>query len=52
MNRSSGKSPFEIVYGLHRRGVLELKEIRKMEQKSGHVADMAQSMKEIHEQVR
>lgn len=30
VNRSTGKSPFEVVYGLHPRGVLELREIEKM----------------------
>lgn len=32
VNRSTGKSPFEIVYGLHPRGVLELKDVGKMGQ--------------------
>ncbi|GLJ18319.1 hypothetical protein SUGI_0324190 [Cryptomeria japonica] len=52
VNRSTCKSPFEVVYGLYPRGVLELTVIGSMEQRSGHVVDMAQSMKEIHEQVR
>ncbi|GLJ27821.1 hypothetical protein SUGI_0546000 [Cryptomeria japonica] len=52
VNRSTGKSHFEVVYSLHPRGVLEIRDVGKMEKKSGNVVDMAQSMKEIHEQVR
>lgn len=42
VNRSTGKNPFEIVYGIHPRGVLELRDVGKMGQQSGHVVDMAQ----------
>lgn len=52
VNRSTGKSPFEIVYGLYPINVLDLKDVGKMGQWSGHALDMSQSMQEVHEQVR
>ena len=49
VNRTTGKSPFEIVYGLHPRGVCELRELKDQKAVNGHVDDFSQSMKEIHE---
>lgn len=34
MNRSIGKNPFEIIYGYHPRGILELRGKRDMEKRS------------------
>lgn len=52
INRSTGKSPFEVVYGLHPRGICELRELKNGTQGSGYAEDFAQSMKEVHETVR
>lgn len=52
VNWSTGKSPFEVVYGMHPRGILELRDINNLQPKSGTANDIAQSMKEVHEQVR
>ena len=51
-NRTIGKSPFEVVYGMHPRGVCELRNISEMDQRSGQAEDFVQTMKEIQEQVR
>ncbi|XP_059070731.1 uncharacterized protein LOC131860352 [Cryptomeria japonica] len=52
VNRTTGKSPFEIVYGLHPCSVCELRDLRILEGKSGHAEDFTQSMKEVHEKVQ
>ena len=52
VNRTIGKSPFEIVYGMHPRGVCELRDLGDMEHRSGHAEDFSQTMKEIQEQVK
>lgn len=51
-NRTTGKSPFEIVYGLPPRGVLELIDLKGYEGIIGHADDFSQSMREVHEQVK
>lgn len=51
-NRTTGKSPFQVVYGYHPRGVCELRELKNQEEISGHADDFAQSMREVHEQVK
>ena len=45
VNRTTGKSPFEIVCGLHPRGVCELRDLIDQKGVSGHVDDFSQSMK-------
>lgn len=52
INRSTGKSAFEIVYGLHPRGILELRDLGGMEKRSAQGEDFALTMKEIHDQVK
>lgn len=52
VNRSTGKSPFEVVYGMHPKGIMQLRDITNLQHKSGTSDDMAHSMKEVHEQVR
>jgi hypothetical protein len=52
VNRTIGKSPFEVVYGLHPRGVFELRNLENSEGRSAYVDDFSQSMKEVHEQVK
>lgn len=52
MNRTTGKSPFEVVYDVHPRGILELRDLGSAGARSGYVEDFAQSMKEVHELVK
>lgn len=49
---SIGKSPFEVVYGMHPRGVYEMRDISGLKKRSAHVEDFIVTMKDIHEQVR
>lgn len=52
VNETKGRSPFEIVYGMHPRGVCELRDLGSMEDRIGHAEDFSQTMKEIQEQVK
>jgi hypothetical protein len=52
INKSTGKSPFEIVYGRQPRGVAELRELNQDEFKSVGVEDFATKMQRLHDQVR
>ena len=52
VNRSTGKSPFEIVYGLHPRGVYELRDLKDGVKGSGYANDFSYAMQEIHDTVR
>lgn len=52
INRTIGKSPFEVIYGLHTRDILELKNLGNAVTRSGYAEDFTQSMKEIHESVK
>ena len=47
-----GLNPFQIVYGSHPRGVIELREFLGHDKVSGHADDFAESMMEIHDQVK
>ena len=40
-NRSIGMSPFQIVFGMHPRGVYELRDLGKQEVRSAKVEDFA-----------
>ena len=51
-NRTTGKSPFESIYGMHPRVVCELRDLGGMEHRSEHVEYFSQTMKEIQEQVK
>ena len=48
LNRSIGKSPFQIVYGMKLRGVSKLKYVEQDEFISASVEDFAEAMKELH----
>ena len=48
-NRSIGMSPFQIVYGIHPRGVYELRYLGKHEKKSAEGEYFAVSMHGIQE---
>ena len=51
-NRSTGLSPFKIVYGTNPRGVFELRDLGMMEKRSADAEDFAADMKLLHEQVK
>ena len=52
LNRSTGQSPFQIVYGMQPRGVSELKYLEQNEFTSASAEDFAEGMKEIHSRVK
>lgn len=51
-NMITGRSPFEIVYGVHPRGILELRDLQGFDKRSAQGEDFAVTMKDIHDQVR
>jgi hypothetical protein len=52
VNRSTGKSPFEIVYGIQPRGITELRYLNQDEFRSVGAKDFAIEMQKIHDRVR
>jgi hypothetical protein len=52
MNRSTGKSPFQILYGTQPRGVSELRELGQAETSSARAEEFAEAMQELHTQVK
>jgi hypothetical protein len=48
LNRSTGQSPFQIVYGMQPRGVSELNGLEQNEPRSASAEDFAEGMKELH----
>jgi hypothetical protein len=48
LNRRTGQSPFQIVYGMHPRGVSELKDVEQADFRSSSAKDFAEGMKELH----
>jgi hypothetical protein len=51
-NRSTGKSPFQILYGMQPRGVSELRDLEKSEIRSVGAEDFAAEMENLHSQIR
>ena len=49
LNRSIGLSPFQILYGMHPRGVYELKNLGDLEHKSAKGESFSTTINEIHE---
>ena len=47
-----GYSPFHILYGMHPRGIIELRDLGKLERRSADEEDFAQTMSDLHEQVK
>ena len=45
------KIPFEIVYGMHPRGICELRNMGNLEHRSANGEDFATTMSELHEKV-
>jgi hypothetical protein len=52
INRSTGQSPFQIVYGMQPRGVSELKDLEQIEFRSASIENFAEAMKELHNQIK
>jgi hypothetical protein len=52
VNRSTGKSPFQILYGTQLRGVSELRESEQNETSSARAEEFAETMQELHAQVK
>jgi hypothetical protein len=52
VNRSTGKSPFQIVYGMQPRGVSELRDSEQTATRSASAEEFAEAMKELHGQVK
>ena len=51
-NRSTSQSPFHIVYGMHPRGVSELRDLGIVEMRIAKGEDFASEIQAIHEQVK
>ena len=51
INRSIGEIPFEIVYGTHPRGILELRDLNLQDKRSAQGESFGEKMKELHERV-
>jgi hypothetical protein len=52
MNRNTGRSPFQILYGIQPRGVSELRESGQVETSSSHAEEFAEAMEELHTKVK
>jgi hypothetical protein len=52
VNRSTERSPFQIVYGTQLRGVSELRESEKTATSSASAEEFAEAMKELHDRVK
>lgn len=48
-NRSTGLSPFQILYGMHPRGVHELRDLSLQERQSAGGEDFTNAMRDLHE---
>lgn len=51
INRSTIEITFEIMYGTHPRGILELRDLSLLDKKSAQVESFVEQMKELHDQV-
>jgi hypothetical protein len=52
VNRSTRKSPFEIVYGIQPRGITELRYLKQDEFRSVRVEYFSTNMQRLHDRVR
>jgi hypothetical protein len=52
MNKSTGQSPFQIVYGMKLRGVSKLRDSEQTTTRSTSVEEFAEAMKELYNQVK
>jgi len=51
LNKSTSKSPFHIVYGMHLRGISELRDLRQDEFWSAREEDFAAEMQKLHDKI-
>jgi hypothetical protein len=51
-NRNTGKIPFQIMYGMHPRGVSELRDLEQSEFKSDGAEDFVAEMQELHRKIK
>jgi hypothetical protein len=52
LNRITGQSSFQFFYGMQPRGVSELRDSEQTATRSASAEDLAEAMKELHNQVR
>jgi hypothetical protein len=52
VNQSTGKSPFQVVYGMQPRGISELRDSEQTATRSASAQEFAEAMKELHSQVK
>jgi hypothetical protein len=52
VNRSTGQSPFQIVYGMQPRGISELRDSEQTATRSASAEEFTEAMKELHSQVK
>jgi hypothetical protein len=52
INRSTGQSPFQIVYGMQPRGISELRDSEQNVTRTASAEDFAEAVKELHSQVK
>jgi hypothetical protein len=52
VNRSTGKSPFQFLYGIQPRGVSELRDLEQTETSSASIEEFIEAMKELHSRVK
>jgi hypothetical protein len=52
LNRSTGQSPFQIIYGIQLRGISELRDSKQIATRSASAKDFTEAMKELHSQVK
>jgi hypothetical protein len=52
VNRTTGKSPFQIVYGMQLRGISELRDSEQISTRSASAEEFTEAMKELHSQVK
>jgi hypothetical protein len=52
VNRSTGKSPFQVVYRMQPRGVSELRDSEQTATSSASAEEFIEAMKELHDQVK
>ena len=48
-NKSTGQNPFQIVCGIHPRGIYELRDLGRDERRSAYGEDFSTTMHEVHE---
>jgi hypothetical protein len=51
-NRSTGKSPIHIVYGMHPRGISKLRDLRQAKFQSAGAKDSTPEMQKLHGQIK